>query len=384
MTNPKVIVTVTNDLTHDQRVRKVCDSLMKLGYTPHLVGRKLFTSEPIERPYPIKRFRLIFKKGAVFYAEYNIRLFLFLLFKKYNRIHANDLDTLLAAYLGSRFRKKPLVYDSHEYFTEVPELQDNPSAKRIWERIEEWIFPKLNEVITVNKSIATLYEKKYGGKVSVMRNIPEVKSKASKSKPLKSRKELGLPEDKIILIVQGTGINMDRGNEELAEAMKHLDGFLLLIIGSGDVLPMLKEKVEKDGLENRVMFKDKMPYEELKQFTAVSDAGMSVDKDTNINYRFSLPNKLFDFIHAGIPSIVSDLPEVKRIVSNYEVGTVLSSHAPEVMAREIKAYMNPLIQSRKEGSELFSALQLNLKEASKECMWQNEAIVLEKIYSKSL
>ncbi len=368
----RIIVTVTNDLTHDQRVRKVCNSLMELGFEPYLVGRKMFTSEPISRPYPTKRFRLIFTKGVAFYAEYNIRLFLFLLFKKYHSIHANDLDTLLAAYLGSKLRCKSLVYDSHEYFTEVPELQDNTFAKRTWERIEEWIFPQLNEVITVNQSIANLYQKKYNRKLYVMRNIPEGKTEAEKILDKSNlRNELGLSVDKTILIIQGTGINVDRGNEEMLSAMKYLDGFLLLIIGSGDVLPQLKIRVKDEGLKDRVLFKDKMPYENLKRFTAAADAGISVDKDTNINYRFSLPNKIFDFIHAGIPSLVSDLPEVKRIIQEFEVGTVLTNHEPEQMAREIKAYFSDLEKEQ---------LKRNTEKASKQLTWEREAEVLKKIY----
>ncbi len=367
----KIIVAVTNDLTHDQRVRKVCASLQKLGFEPHLVGRKLNSSVEIERTYPTTRFRLIFNKGALFYAEYNLRLFLFLLFKKYKSIHANDLDTLLASFLASKVRSKKLVYDTHEYFTEVPELQNNPFAKRTWERIENWIFSKLKDVITVNESIANLYTEKYHVPVSVMRNIPE-------SRPVtmihKDRNMLGLPEDKTILMVQGTGINVDRGNEEMVEAMQFLDGFFLLIIGSGDVLPALKKQVSKLGIEDRVMFKDKMPYGELYHYTKQADAGLSLDKDTNINYKFSLPNKIFDFIHAHVPCIVSDLLEVKRVVSEYKVGTVLTSHEPEKMAKEIKEFFG--------GESPKNKLSENLSKAASELTWENEEKVLERIYSK--
>ena len=368
----KIIVTVTNDLTHDQRVRKVCRSLMKLGYEPHLVGRRMSTSTPLERPYPTTRFKLMFTKGAFFYAEYNLRLFLFLLFRKYHSIHANDLDTLLAAFLGSKVRGKELVYDSHEYFTEVPELAENPFAKRIWERIEEWIFPTLSQVITVNESIANLYKEKYGNQVQVMRNIPEGKPEGMEPNTTKvSRAALGLPKDKTILIVQGTGINVDRGNKELVDAMRYMDGFLLLIIGSGDVLPRLKEIVLSEGLREKVIFKDKMPYEQLKFYTAASDGGISIDKDTNINYRYSLPNKLFDFIHAEIPCIVSDLPEVKRIVHEFKVGTVLSSHNPKEMAEEITRYFQSYDKEE---------LQAHARKAAVELTWENEEKVLEKIY----
>ena len=366
----KIIVAVTNDLTHDQRVRKVCDSLVKLGFNPHLVGRKLSSSVEIDRNYTTTRFRLLFNKGPLFYAEYNIRLFLFLLVKNYKRIHANDLDTLLASYLASRIRRKKLVYDTHEYFTEVPELQNNGFAKRIWEKIETIIFPKLERVITVNQSIATLYEEKYSVPVNVMRNIPDARPVTMIHK---DRSMLGLPLDKKILMVQGTGINVDRGNEELIEAMRFLDGFFLLVIGSGDVLSELKENVKKLKIEDRVTFKDKMPYEELYHFTLQADAGLSLDKDTNINYRFSLPNKIFDFIHAGVPCIVSDLVEVKRVVSDYGVGAVVTSHNPKEMASQIKAFF--------EGESPKERLKANIQKAALELKWENEEKVLERVYT---
>ncbi len=166
---------------------------------------------------------------------------------------------------------------------------------------------------------------------------------------------------------------MDRGNEEVVAAMQHLEDFFLLIIGSGDVLPALKNQVKTLGIEDRVMFKDKMPYGELYHYTAQADAGLSVDKDTNINYKFSLPNKIFDFIHAHVPCIVSDLVEVKRVITDYEVGTILSSHEPKQMAEEIKNFFN--------GESPKIRLKENLSKAASELTWENEAKVLEQIYS---
>jgi glycosyltransferase involved in cell wall biosynthesis len=224
----------------------------------------------------------------------------------------------------------------------------------------------------VNESIANLYKEKYGNQVQVMRNIPEGKPEGMEPNTTKvSRAALGLPKDKTILIVQGTGINVDRGNKELVDAMRYMDGFLLLIIGSGDVLPRLKEIVLSEGLREKVIFKDKMPYEQLKFYTAASDGGISIDKDTNINYRYSLPNKLFDFIHAEIPCIVSDLPEVKRIVHEFKVGTVLSSHNPKEMAEEITRYFQSYDKEE---------LQAHARKATLELTWENEEKVLEEIY----
>ena len=128
----RVIVSVINDLSTDQRVHKVCCTLHKIGYKVILVGRKQRNSIPLtKRDYETKRMFLLFEKGILFYAEYQFRLFLFLLFNKSDILYSNDLDTLLPNYLISRIKKKILIYDTHELFCEVPELQNHPLKKRI-------------------------------------------------------------------------------------------------------------------------------------------------------------------------------------------------------------------------------------------------------------
>ena len=126
MTKQKIIVSVTNDLSTDQRVDKICNTLLELNFDVVLIGRKLPNSIRVKRVYSTRRFKLWFNKGALFYANYNIRLFFFLLFNKTDALWSNDLDTLLPNYLISKWKNKKLIFDSHEYFTEVPELVDRP------------------------------------------------------------------------------------------------------------------------------------------------------------------------------------------------------------------------------------------------------------------
>ena len=335
-----------------------------------LLGRKLKGSLPIkERSYKVKRFNLWFNKGPLFYANLNIRLFFYLLFHKSDWLLANDLDTLPANYYAKRFSKKrKLVYDTHEIFCEVPELQDNPKKKKIWLRFEKRIFPKLKKVYTVNNSIANYYFEKYTVKPLVVRNISE-----STSIQQRTRVELSLPENKFIVIIQGSGINLNRGNEEVVKAFELLNNdFLLLVIGSGDVIPTLKNTVEEKHLQDKIWFKPRMSYHEMMQFTMNSNLGISMDKDTNLNYKFSLPNKLFDFMHAGIPVLASNLPEISSIVNQYETGIILNTHEPIVIANEIK--------NLKENSGLQQKFKENCKKASEILNWENEKKVLEEIY----
>lgn len=368
----RVIVTVTNDLATDQRVQKVCAFLHKKGARVTLVGRKLPDSLPLSLPYRTKRMRLLFNKGPLFYAEYNLRLFLYLLFKWPNMLVANDLDTLLANYWVSSLTGADLVYDSHEYFTEVPELVQRPGVRRVWKEIEEFIFPHLLHVYTVNESIATLYKRKYGVDVKVVRNIPLYRELEAP----KSRAQLTLPPDRKIIILQGSWINVDRGGEEAVQMMQYLNDALLLVCGGGDAIPTLKQLVAQLGLEDKVMFKPKMPFNELRHYTAAADLGLSLDKDTNLNYRYSLPNKIFDYIHAGTPVLASDLVEIKRIVTENGVGVITPGHQPQDLANLVRATF--------EDQGAYQKMKANCLQARQTLCWQNEESVLKSIYSDLL
>lgn len=329
-------MSVINDLSSDRRVDNSCRTMVIAGYSVLLIGRKKrssFTLQP--RTYKTFRFCMLFEKGFLFYAFFNIRLFFRLLFLKADLLYANDLDTLLPNYLVSKIKGIRLIYDSHEYFTEVPELVNRPSVQRVWEKIEKKIFPHLKDVITVNDSIADLYSKKYDKKIHVVRNLPPLTEI-----PEQNRLEIGLPPDQHIIIMQGAGINIQRGAEEAVEAMQFVNNAVLLIVGDGDVLPILRQNAEKPALKNKIIFVGRQPMEKLKQYTAHADIGLSLDKDTNINYRYSLPNKLFDYIHAAVPVLASPLTEVKKIIDTYQVGLCIEHHTPEHIAGKINEMLS--------------------------------------------
>jgi glycosyltransferase involved in cell wall biosynthesis len=367
----KAIVSVINDLVTDQRVNKNCNTLVELGFDVCLVGRKKGDSLPLPaRNYRMHRMNLLFEKGPLFYAEYNFRLFLYLIFHKANLLFSNDLDTLMPNYLIHKLKGIPIVYDSHEYFTETPELVNRKFPQSVWKKIEEWIFPKIKDVITVNRSIARLFKEKYGNEVHVVRNIPPTRA----SVEAMSRSQLGLPENTPIILLQGAGINIQRGAEELVEAMQFVDNAQLLIIGGGDVIDLLKTMVEELKLEDKITFIPKLPFEKLQQYTMLADIGLTIDKDTNINYRYSLPNKLFDYIQSGVPVLASPLVEIAQIIDKYQVGECIENHEPKSLAEKINKML-----ANKEQLQLFKQ---NCKEAAKVLNWENEKERLIKVLAK--
>lgn len=369
----KAIVSVTNDLYTDQRVHKVCTFLVAQGYDVLLVGRKRTSSIPLPaRKYRTHRMKLLAETGAKFYAFYNFRLFHFLLFRKADVLVANDLDTLLANFLASKFKRKTrLIYDSHEYFTEVPELVSRPRVQKIWVKIERWIFPKLKDVYTVNQSIADIYSQKYNTKIHVVRNI----SPRWEAQSIRSKAELGIPENVPLIILQGAGINVERGAEEAVEAMKSVNA-VLMIVGDGDVVPALKKYVasQENALTEKVIFYEKKPYNELMNYTAHAAIGLTLDKPNSLNYALSLPNKVFDYMHAGTAIIATNIKEVAHVIHTHKIGVVLDVFTVETLA----SALNDLLAD----SQRLESYQANCAIAARTENWETETAVLAKIYPK--
>jgi len=362
--NKRVIVSVINDLSSDARVKKTCDELVSLGFEVVMVGRKLKNSLPItEWAFKTKRMNFFFTKGVFFYFFFTFRLFFTLLFSKSNLLFSNDLDTLLPNYLVSKIKGIPLIYDSHELFCEVPELQQAPLKKKIWEALERMIIPKLKYCITVNQSIAAIFEKKYGVKFKVVRNIPVHTNIENR----KSREDLKIDSTKKMILIQGAGINIDRGAEELLLAMKYVEGAVLYIIGSGDVWNNLKQLISDNKLESKVVLISKLPKQELINYTMYAHLGISIDKNTNLNYLYSLPNKLFDYIHCQVPVLASRMVEVEGIIKKYDIGCFIDNHESKHIAQCLTDALN---------SNDYSTWKHNLVLAKKELTWEEERKVL--------
>ena len=158
-----IAVAVTNDLLTDQRVDRTCQTLLEAGYRVTLIGRRLRRSAPLqERPYDTYRMRLTFKRTALFYLEYNFRLWLRLLRLHPDAVWANDTDTLAACTLAAHMMRRPLLFDAHELFPEVPELTGRPGVQAVWRMVERRCLPHVKAAYTVCQSVADEYGSRYG------------------------------------------------------------------------------------------------------------------------------------------------------------------------------------------------------------------------------
>lgn len=372
----RVVIAAISDLVTDQRLHKVSLTLQEAGYAVLLIGTRRRNSLPLApRSYPTRRIRLLFQKGMFFFAEFNLRLFVRLLFTKGDIFLGNDLDAIGAVWFAGTLRRKPVVYDTHEYYLGMPELDGRPGVKKVWERIEAFVFPKLDYIYTICDSFRDLYYKDYGKRLGVVRNVPYLKA-AGIDVPLPKDLEEKLPKDKFFLLFQGAGINPERGVEELVQAMPLLDParFHLVIIGGGDIWEKIVQMVRDKTLTDRITLIPKIPFEQLRSVTRRAHLGLSLDKPNNINHIYGLPNKIFDYLHSGVPVLVSRLVELEKIVDTYEVGDFIDSHEPAHIAAKILA-----ISSDPARLERWKNNTVRVRE---ELNWERESRVVVNIFEQ--
>lgn len=347
----RIYFTVTNDLSYDQRMQRICTTLAENGYAITLVGRKLNSSIPItEKNYGQKRIRCWFKKGKLFYFEYNLRLTIYLLFQKMDAVCAIDLDTIIPCHTISRWKRIPGIYDAHELFTEMKEVITRPQIKKIWARVEKRYVPKFKLGYTVSESIADEFQKRYGVKYQTIRNLPVLK-------PLHEIQ----PHEKFILY-QGA-VNEARGFEFLIPAMQEVN-CKLVVCGDGNFMPQLKSLIAEYKFENKIELKGLMSPDDIRKISQQATIGMALAEKEGLNQYLALPNKFFDYVHAGLPQITMNYPEYIKINNQFEVAILLEDLDP----KKIAAAINNLLSDE----TLHRKLKNNCIKARDELNWQIE------------
>jgi len=347
----KIIFAVTNDLSYDQRMQKICRSLSFAGYDIELVGRERNSSIPLSNEaFKQTRLKCWFNKGKSFYVEFNLRLFFHLLSQEFEAVCSVDLDTIMAAYYCGKIKSAKLIYDAHEYFTEVPEVVRRKNVQRIWLWIEKMFVPKFDLAYTVSYSLAELFSKKYHKQFHVIQNVPLLQSGVKHQSPMPT------------VLYQGA-LNEGRGLEYLVEAMKEINAKLLLA-GEGDLSQQLRQQVKRLNIESKIEFFGYVRPDDLKQITSHATIGVNLLENKGLSYYYSLSNKFFDYIHAGVPQICIDFPEYRKVNDEYNVGLLLKNCS----SQEIKIAVERLISDQ----DLYTRLQKNCEVCAANLNWQKE------------
>lgn len=369
MKNKRILVAVNNDLVTDARVHKVCISLEEAGYSVCLIGLRRKASAELLRSYSVRRFRMWVKGGPLLYAEFNARLLFSLLFTKGDAVLCNDTDALLACYTAAKIRRLPLIFDAHELFPELPEVVDRPLVRKVWQKIEDGVFPRLKYCYTVCRSIADYYWERYGLKMEVVRNIPSHEPENTVIHPVDlNRKE------KYMLLYQGA-VNVGRGIEWLIETMKFLPDCCLVICGGGDCLREMKKLAFDSGYAERILFTGRVPQQELKRYTVQADLGFVLLEKLGLSYYFALPNRIFDYMRFGVPVLATDFPEIKRVVEEAQSGRLITHYEPAYLAQEIRQTLQEWESPEK---------RERLKETARQYSWENEEKALLKVVERAV
>lgn len=358
----KLIISAFSNLYTDQRIEKVCRTLYENGYDIDLIGNTWNGAEEMSRPYPFSRIKLASKSLKTAYFEFNWKLYRSLKKKagKDTILYANDLDALVPNYILARKLDIPLVFDSHEIFSEMPAIQGKMSQK-LWRFTEKSILPEITFMITASGSYAQWFRKKYGVHPVVIQNAPR-----------KADFNSEIPDNNPKIVLYQGAINPFRGIDKAILAMHHLKNVIFKIAGDGPRKEEYQQLVIREGLQDKVEFLGKLKPEDLRLVTLTADCGMSIEENGGESYFYSLPNKVLDCIQARVPLILSDMPEMQKIKKQFDVGEIIEDHRPENIAKAIRHILD-------KGRQNF---QDELEKAAGALCWENEEPKLLQVFEK--
>ena len=256
-------------------------------------------------------------------------------------IHIHDSDRLLMGYLAHRATRAPMVYDAHEYVygLTVDDSWQWKLTRRIHLGLERLVAPRAATVITVSGEIGRRLERRYGIKdVVIIHNFPLRLNAPERTGRLKA----ALPAEhrsKPVMLHQGR-LTAFRGFEQFLETLALLPEAAGVMVGSGPSEHSLRELAARLGLGSRVAFIPQVPWQDLLSYTADADLGFSISQGNNENSILALPNKLFEYLMAGVPVVASDFPALREHVDAANVGILVPPNDPPEIARRIREVLS--------------------------------------------
>lgn len=352
---PRVIHCILHNLVHDQRLHKMAMATMQICDTEVVGVVTPRTTQPLgERPYRMRRLWLPFRRGPLFFLLGNFRFFLYLLFKRqWDAVIACDLAALPGTWLAALLRKKALLLDSRELFTQTPFLVNRPFPRKVWEYLERFLYPRVEYIATVSPPIAQYFEQRYGKPVWLFYNFP-FRGRGFARPRLENK----------LLLYQGM-LHPYRGLEELILALGYVQGWKLWVVGDGPLRSYLEKLVRQQRLEGRVSFFGMVPFGVLEGYTQQATFGVSGELPRGLNHKFALPNKVFDYLRLGIPVLAGEAPLIQAIVRHYDCGQVVESWQPRQIAQTLQAiesnygeYTRWIEGARRAARELYWEVQI--------------------------
>lgn len=372
---------VLNTFTHDARVHKEAKTLTDAGYNVTVIAlwKPGLPQTETKYGYQIQRIRLksIRWQGGVIvplvkYIEFALRVHRFAKQHPADIYHANDSNTLPSAWLAARRNKTPFIYDAHELETGRNFKKSRLASiyGRLWALPEKLLIHKAHSVITVSKSIAQVLADIYDIPLpTVIMNCPETQALSA---PVDLHAEFGINPAHKIALYQG-GITAGRGIEVFIEAVQLLPNVTGLLLGNGTLHTSLQQKIQS-GKYQRIHLPGAVPQKKLLSYTAGANIGIALIEAVCKSYYYSLPNKLFEYIHAGIPVIGSNLPEIASIIQQYNIGSVVDPTNVDSIANAIQTLL--------EDENTYQEAKTNTALAANHFNWENESEKLLNLYQQ--
>jgi len=362
-----------SDLRFDYRIFREATSLRQAGHRISIVSTA-FSSDPLVGwdefeiyLIPIDRNRSLRLLYPLFWKEAG-RLLLGIEADAY---HAHDLDALGPSARAAKRRDRPLVYDSHEFWIEQSSLVNRPIMRSFWSQLEKRLIGRVNHAITVSQSIAHSLEERYGLEhVSVLRNLPLYRPRIESDL---IRQVLHIENERPIVLYQG-GFLTENGLQEQIYAAKDFGDAAFVLIGSGPCEDDLKNIVRQNHLEGRVYFIARVPFHELHSYSCSADIGLCLIKGTGKSFYFSLPNKLFEYMMAGLPTLTSNFPEMQRVIDETGAGVTIDPSDISTISQSVCA----ILADPKQRLQHREAAQ----QAARRFNWEQEAKTLVQLYDE--
>ena len=275
---------------------------------------------------------------------------------------AEDVFTLpLAAGLARRSGGR-LIYDSRELYFALGTLQHNDLRQKVIQATEARFYPRCDAVMVSGPLDADELLKRYGGgRAEVVMNLPPLNIVAP-NKSLHAR--FGLADHVNILVYQG-GVFRAKGLDLAVRALQYLPDCALCIIGDGPFELDIRRLAAELKLEDRVLFTGRLPYDELPRWTAAADIGLALIEATTLSYRLALPNKMFEYCMAGIPTLATDLPAMRAAIEDHGIGALIKQDAT---ARATAEVVKDMLQT-----PALHALRAACAAAREKLNWQAQA-----------
>ncbi len=358
----KVCIAFLGNALHDSRIVNLTNSLKEDDCKVSVIAFEWFISAQSFSDETYKIFKL--KKSSLsvlFYLHFALVLIRELIVTKADIYFAEDLYTLPFVTTIANLKGAKVIYNSRELYAFLGGLRNKPFIQWLIKSIESFFIKKVDLVLTTGEMDSEFIEKFYGIRNTVViRNIPLYQVPVNK---INFKDMFNIGKDKIILLYQGVLLN-GRGMPQIMRALKKLTDAVLIIVGDGEQRNNFKSLSEELGISSKVFFTGSINQKELINYTAGADIGLCLIENISISYYHALPNKLFEYIMAGLPVLSSDLPQMKKIVEAYNVGESIDISCCENIASVLGKWMN--------NKELLEFYKNNSFSASKELNWQEE------------